>query len=121
MAPETKRTPSPGGFEGFRHEMWLHAELFGELVHGESGRVRCDLEEYAARLTEVDRVKIRSVNYRRYVEPQLHQPFAPSLLLVIVRRPPRDMMNRANADFPTEEITWDEEVHSGSVDSYESS
>jgi len=26
---ETKRTPNPEGFEGFRHEMWLHAELFG--------------------------------------------------------------------------------------------
>src|SRR5437764_397160 len=49
----------------------LLAEMFRVLIGGEAGTVGCDLEEYPARLPEVDRTEVVAVYDRRHIKPCL--------------------------------------------------
>src|SRR5919112_3028023 len=78
----------PGG------ELQVLAKVVGCLVHGEAGWVGGDLEEDPAGLAEVDRATVVAVEDGGDVEAAGVQLLPPSLLRLVVRRPPSDVMYR---------------------------
>ena len=50
------------------------AQRFQRLIHGESRRIGRDLKQNSAGLTEIDRLEVVSVHYRRHVVIEPDQP-----------------------------------------------
>src|SRR5437763_12294947 len=79
-------------------ERQLLAEVLERLVDGEAWADGGDLEQYAARLAEVDRAEVEAVDDRRRVSAALRDALLPRFVLVLGRGP-GDVMDRAR--------TWD--------------
>jgi hypothetical protein len=73
------------------------AQAIRGLVHVHSRAVRCDLEQHAPRLAEVDRPEVQPVHDRRHAEPRREQATAPLLLRRGVGRPERDVVDAPRA------------------------
>src|SRR5438874_826540 len=71
-------------------------ELLEGLVDVEAGSDCRDLEQYAARLSEIDRAEIEAVDHRRGGGTRLGDAFLPGLV-VVHRRRPGDVMHGARA------------------------
>src|SRR5205085_6375470 len=72
------------------------AEVLGRLVGREAGADRGDLEEDAARLAEVDRAEVEAVDDGRRGRAGVERALPPRLV-VVHRRGPRDVVDRARA------------------------
>src|SRR5689334_11247241 len=81
--------------EGGREDQPL-AEMLRILVELEAGTERCDLEQHADRLAEVDRAEPETVDHGRRPSAGGAHAVDPAGVLV-GRRRPRDVVNRAGA------------------------
>src|SRR5437588_4260479 len=79
-----------------RRERKRLAEMLERLIGGEAGAERCDLEQYAARLSEVDGAEIEAVDDRGWAPSALDHPLSPCRMIVH-RRCPGDVVDRAGA------------------------
>src|SRR5437016_3103768 len=87
------------------------AERVGSLIHRETRRVRRDLEQHAARLVEVDRPEVLAVQDRGDAEVRLHEPLPPSLLCLVRRRAPSDMVHRADRHVTGRRVRRADDIH----------
>src|SRR5919109_5402481 len=77
-----------------RRQRELFAQVLERLVDGEPGTDRCDLEQDAARLAEVDRAEVEAVDDRRWMRTARAHALVPRRVLVL-RRGPGDVVHRA--------------------------
>ena len=70
----------------------MHTEFLQFLVRGKTGRVSCDFEQHAARLAEINGMKIRAIDYWRDVVAKINEMFAPLALFGFVLRSKRNVM-----------------------------
>src|SRR5215472_5422550 len=71
------------------------AQILGRLVDGESRPIGRDLEKHSARLAEVDRLEVPTVDRGRHVATGGREVAAPPLLRLGVRRSPGDVVDGA--------------------------
>ena len=87
---------APRGLEPWRQHERL-AQVLAILVDRETGAVRRQLEEHAARLLEVDRLEPESIDDGRRLRPAGLDLRAHRELMQVVVHAPREMMNAADA------------------------
>src|SRR6266568_9028811 len=73
------------------------AELFHRLVGGKAGAVGGDLEQDAVRLAEIKAAEIKPVDLAGVADAQFVQPPRPGMVLRLVRRAERDVVDAAGA------------------------
>ena len=72
------------------------AQFLNIFVQCETWRIGRDLKQHAARLAEVNRVKISSIDHRSYVVTEIDETFAPHELLGGIAGAKCDVMDRAS-------------------------
>src|ERR1700682_5291216 len=73
------------------------AEVRGILVRGEAGPCRCELEQHAARLAEVDGTEPETVDQLGWPGAGLQDALPDLQLVLLVPRAPGDMVDRSGA------------------------
>src|SRR5258707_5323099 len=76
----------------------MRAELFQFFVQRKTGRLGSDFEQHAARLTEVNRVKISAIHHWRDVVAKINEMLAPLELFGVVLRSKSNVMHRTGGD-----------------------
>src|SRR5688500_12779129 len=80
-----------------RRQLQVSSEPAQVLVREEPGLQRCDLEQDAARLAEVDGFKVRTVAQRGDLNAATYEVFAQGTLLFLGRDRHGDVVNGADA------------------------
>src|SRR5438034_4086261 len=78
----------------------MRTEFFQLFVQSKTGWLGRDLKKHAAGFTEINRMKIRAINYWRHVVAKIGEMFAPLELFGLVLRAKRNMMHRTRGDSP---------------------
>ena len=76
----------------------MGAEFFQFFVQGETGWLGCDFEQHAARLAEINGMKVRAIDYRRDVVAEVDEMLAPLELFGFVFRAKGNVMHRTSRD-----------------------
>jgi hypothetical protein len=87
-----------------RRQRQALAEVLRVLVHREAGAERCDLEQDAARLAEVDRLEVEAVDDRRRAQARALDGGAPGLVIRLLGRP-RDVVHRSRSLHAARSVT----------------
>ena len=76
----------------------MPAQFFHFFVQGETGRLGGDFEQHAARLAEINGMKISAIDYRRDVVAKIDEVLAPLELFGFVLRSKCNVMHRTGRD-----------------------
>src|SRR6266496_396100 len=76
----------------------MRTEFVQFLVQGKTGWLRRNFKQHAAGFSEINRMKVRAIDYRRDVVANIHEMFAPLELFMLVLRSKRDVMHRTRSD-----------------------
>src|ERR1700746_3392557 len=74
------------------------AEFFHFFVQGETRRVGCECEQHAARLAEINGMKVRAIDYWRDVVAEVEEMLTPLALFGFVLRAKGNVMRRPSRD-----------------------
>ena len=80
-----------------RREHELLAQMRGIFVNREAGAFGCQLEQHAARFSEIDGLEPETIDHRRRLTARALDLLAHGELLVLVGNAPRQVMNAADA------------------------
>ena len=71
----------------------MRAEFFQLFIQRKTGWLGCDFKQHAARLAEIDGMKISAIDYWRDVVAKIDEMLAPLELFSLVLRSKRNVMH----------------------------
>src|SRR5262245_35226570 len=83
----------------------MHTKFFQFFVQSEAGRVSGDFKKDPAWFSEIDRMKISAIDYRRNVVAKVDETLAPLKLFGLIPCPKGNVMHRTGGD-ATHRSVW---------------